>query len=150
MTDNPHSRFPSRTFWLTAAVASIWVNTSEIIRYFAVVKPIISQDLAIVPGIAPINLPIFLSWMVWDTILIAVGVTITWICLERFGRRLSVALWASVMVWASVFVLLWLGSFNMGVASTRLVVIALPLALFEQLVTGVIVWWGMRRFSTSM
>jgi phage shock protein PspC (stress-responsive transcriptional regulator) len=43
----------------------------------------------------------------------------------------------------SIFVILWLGLFNMNLATLKILSIALPLALFELLIAAYIVKWTM-------
>ncbi|HUC16128.1 MAG TPA: hypothetical protein VMA37_00380 [Acetobacteraceae bacterium] len=79
------ARFPTRAFVLTCVIVSIWVNASEIFRYFVFVLPMTRRTLAMVSNVAPMNLPVFLVWGVWDTVLVVMSVLFTWLYAQAFG-----------------------------------------------------------------
>jgi hypothetical protein len=58
---------------LTCAIVSVWINASEIFRYFTLVMPMTRETLATVPNVAPMNLPVFLVWGLWDTLLVVMS-----------------------------------------------------------------------------
>ena len=136
----------SRGFLWTAALVALWVNLSEVARYFLVVRPMLKDAFPELPGIAPITVPIFLSWMLWDAVLIAALITITWLYLERFGPTLRNALVAGALTWLFVFGVLWLGLYNLALATPALLAAALPLALLELLIGAAIFFWGAVRW----
>ena len=140
------SAFPMRAFLMTALVNAIWINASNIFRYFAFVMEMMREALPGVPNIAPMNLAVFAIWGVWDTILLFAATFFTWIYLERFGRTLRHAVIAGTLFWLAIFGILWLGLFNMNLATAEILAIALPLAWIEQIVSALIVYWGMGRF----
>lgn len=123
----------------------VWMNVSEVFRYFVVVKPLVRSDFAFVPGITPDTPLIAMLWAVWDAVLILVTTTICWtaLCQWKDGWRSAVA--AGTLVWASVFVLLWLGLHNMGLARPHTIAAALPLAWIELVVAALLVDWRWRR-----
>ncbi len=45
----------------------------------------------------------------------------------------------------AVFVILWLGLYNMNLAPSNVLAVALPLAWLEMVVAAVLVWWFMAR-----
>lgn len=141
------SSFPMRAFLLTALLAGIWINLSEVVRYFALIMPMVKAALPGVENVAPISPGIFFSWMVWDTVLVLGHVLIVWLYLEKFGYHFANALKAATLVWFVVFVLFWLGSFNLALATPALLAVALPLAWIEMAVGALIVQWGMRYFA---
>ena len=49
------ARFPTHAFVRACLAVSIWINVSEIFRYFVFVMPM-------VPDVAPVNLSVFLIW----------------------------------------------------------------------------------------
>jgi len=128
------------------ALNLLWVNLSEIFRYFLFVMPMMRQSLAMVPDIAPMNLPVFMVWGLWDTILVLAVTFASWLMLERFGHSIAMALLAGTAVWMAIFVILWLALVNMNLASPRIVLIALPLAWIEMVVAAEIVRWCIRRW----
>ena len=124
---------------LAVVVNAIWINLSEVFRYFAFVMPMMRTALPGVENAAPMDLGVFMIWGVWDTILVF-GITgFSWLFLDRFGFGTRNAIAAGTLFWLSVFVILWLGLFNMNLATPKIVAVALPLALVEMLVAAVIV-----------
>jgi hypothetical protein len=122
----------------------IWINLSEVFRYFAFVMPMMRDALPMVPDVAPMNLPTFLIWGLWDTILVLAATFFIWLMLDRFGISLRSALLAGTAVWGAIFVILWVGLFNMNLATLPVLAIALPLAWVEMAVAALVVRWKMR------
>ena len=142
----PLSTFPSRVFWLTALVNAVWINASEVFRYFVFVMPMMREAFPQVEGIAPMNLPVFAIWGAWDTILVLAVTGFVFLFLDRFGNGLLQAIIAGSLIWTAIFVILWLGLFNMNIATGAILAIALPLSWLEMVVAALIVNWGMRYF----
>ncbi len=140
------STFPSRAFWLTALVNAVWINASEVFRYFVFVMPMMREAFPQVEGIAPMNLPVFAIWGAWDAILVLAVTGFVFLFLDRFGNGLLQAIVAGSLIWTAIFVILWLGLFNMNMATGAILVIALPLSWLEMVVAALIVNWGMRYF----
>lgn len=112
-------------------MVSLFVHASEIARYFFVVMPEMREDLAALPGVAPMSPAIFASWGVWTSLLVAGLIGAYWLAAARFGDGVRTALIAGGAVWVVFFVLFWLGMINMGLASAGLAAVALPWALAE-------------------
>lgn len=144
-----HAPLPVRAFLLTALLAAIWINASEVARYLLVVMPMMRAALPSVDGVAPMDLGVFAIWGVWDTLLVLVTTLFVWLHLARFGRTVAQALLAGTLVWAAVFVILWLALFNMNLAPGDVVAAALPLAWLELAVAALVVRWGMNRFAPA-
>jgi len=140
---------PSKAFWITAAVNALWINASEVFRYFAFVMPITRESFPQIENVAPMNLTVFAVWGLWDTILLFAVTGFVWMFLERFGHGKGKAILAGTLVWLAVFGILWLGLWNMNLATTRVLAFALPLSLLELIVAALIVHWGMNRFNKS-
>ena len=138
---------PIRAFALTALINAVWINASEVFRYFAFVMPMMREAFPQVQDVAPMNLIIFVRWGVWDTILLLAVTGFVWIYLERFGASLRNALIAGTLVWASIFGILWLGLFNMNLATVPILAVALSLSWLEMLLASLITLWGMNRFA---
>lgn len=126
----------------------LWVNASEIFRYFVYVMPMMRDAFPSLPDVAPMSWPIFLSWAVWDMVLVAAVSVIAWLSLTRFGSSARVVLLTGTGIWASIFVILWLGLWNMNLATGPIVSLALVLAWIEMVVATGIMGWGVRRAST--
>jgi hypothetical protein len=142
--------FPWHAFVLTCVITSLWVNASEIFRYFVFVKPMMRSALsAAVPGVAPMDLPVFLIWSAWDTVLVLMSVLFYWLYAQQFGTTLKSALVAGTLNWLFFFVLFWVGLMNMGLAQRGLIAIALPLAWLECVVACWIAQKCFLRFSAA-
>ncbi|MEO1017248.1 MAG: hypothetical protein AAFY56_06085 [Pseudomonadota bacterium] len=139
---------PVQPFLLTALVNMIWINASEVFRYFVFIMPMLRESFPQIPTVAPMNLGVFAIWGIWDTILVFATTGFAWLYLERFGRGWRQAVIAGTLVWLAIFVILWLGLFNMGLATWAILMIALPLSWLEMVVAALIVNWGMLRFGS--
>ena len=127
----------------------IWINLSEVFRYFALVMPMMREALPTVPNVAPMNLSVFMVWGVWDTILVLAATLIPWLSLQVLGGTVKAAVLAGTGVWLTVFGIFWLGTFNMNLATSAIVLTALPLAWLEMIVAALIVWWFCYRSDVS-
>ncbi|MEO9821611.1 MAG: hypothetical protein ABJ370_21885 [Paracoccaceae bacterium] len=126
----------------------LWINISEVFRYFVFIMPMMRDAFPDIAGVAPMNISVFLIWGVWDTILVLAATLIPWISFDRFGTSVRHAILAGTGVWATVFVILWLGLWNMNLTTLAIVGVALPLALIEMLGAAFIVMWSKKRAGT--
>lgn len=149
VAENHPAPFPTRAFLLTATVNAVWINASEIFRYFLFVMGMMREALPQIHNVAPMNLQVFLIWGVWDTILLLFATGFVWLWLERWGHTLTQALIAGTLVWLGVFGTLWIGLWNMNLATLSILAAALPLAWVEMLVAALITYWGMKRFQAA-
>jgi membrane-associated protease RseP (regulator of RpoE activity) len=133
--------------WIGAFFFStLWINASEVFRYFEIVMPEVRRELTVVPNVAPMSWVIFSIWALWDTILTVVLVLMTWLIRLHVSSRWRVAVVAGSMAWLAFFVLFWLAMVNMNLASTSLALTALPLAWLEMVVAAAIAHWAFRKF----
>lgn len=139
------TRTQNRGFWLALLSNFVFMNLSEVFRYFVFVMPMMREAFPQVANIAPMNLLVFASWGIWDTVLIAATTGIIWLFMDRFGNSVKNAILSGTLVWATVFVLLWLGLYNMNLATLAIVAIALPFAWLELVIAGFIILWARRR-----
>ncbi len=130
--------FNLRQFITVVLLVSLWVNASEVFRYFVIVMPEMRAFLSVVPDIAPMNWPVFLIWGAWDTLLTASIVFMFWLVAQAFGNTLRSVLITGITSWASFFILFWVGMCNMSLAQPTLALVALPLALLESIVAAYI------------
>ena len=137
-------RMNGRAFASALALNFVWMNASEVFRYFAFVMPMMREALPQIDSVAPMDLGVFLVWGLWDAILVAAVTGFVWIFLDRFGAGLRQALIGATLIWLTVFGLLWLGIFNMGLATVEILAVALPLAWAELAIAGLIVLWRYR------
>ena len=135
----------SRPIVWTLVILAIWINASEVFRYFVFVMPMMRDALPGVADVAPMNLPVFMIWGVWDTILLLAVAGFVWLFLERFGNGLGQALLAGTLIWLAIFGILWLGLYNMNLATPAILAIALPLSWLELVIAALIIRWGMQR-----
>ena len=96
--------FPDRFLKITL-LTSIWINISEVFRYFVIVMPTMRKDLAVIPNVAPMDWLVFSIWGVWDTILTASIVFITWLCLKIYGQSTKTIFISGTITWAMFFLL---------------------------------------------
>ena len=137
--DEPNS------FWLALGLNFIWINFSEVVRYFGLIKPMLHGSFPGQTHIAAVTPGIFASWMVWDTILIVAATGFYWIYLHYFAVTVRNAVISAAAFTVTVFGLIWLGVVNMGLAPASFIWAALPLAWLEQLIAAYIVFWTIRR-----
>ena len=128
--------FSSKKFILITLIVSIWINLSEVFRYFVIVMPKTREYLAMVPGVAPMDWAVFALWGIWDTILSALVVFVYWLVAQRFGNNLRSVVLAGTTSWMFFFLLFWIGMVNMALSSVSLAAIALPLAWLEMMVAS--------------
>jgi hypothetical protein len=134
-------------FAIALVVNFIWINISEVFRYFAFIIPMMRDAFSFVPDVAPMNLPVFLIWGVWDTILVLTATIVPWAAMNIMGASMRNAILSGTGVWLAVFVILWLGLFNMNLATVEVLAIALPLAWLEMVIASLVVWFCVFRSS---
>jgi hypothetical protein len=123
-----------RSFLLVLLVAFLWLNVSEVFRYFAFVMPMMRDAMPTVKDVAPMDFTVFMIWGLWDTLLFAVVGVIAWLFHEKFGGGLRSAIAAGTLLWLTIFCIFWLAAWNMNLTVTRVPLIALPLAWIEMVV----------------
>lgn len=132
-------------FWTAFLANVVWINLSEVVRYFAFVMPMMREALPGVPDAAPMSVPVFLVWGLWDMILITVVTAVAWVLLGQFGRRIQAVFTIGTGIWLGIFGILWLGLFNMNLAPWSVLAVALPLAWLEMVIAVALVAWAMGR-----
>ncbi|MEM6900912.1 MAG: hypothetical protein AAF583_14230 [Pseudomonadota bacterium] len=139
----------ARAFWLALLLNFIWINVSEVWRYFQIVRPMLLETFPDQVGIGAVTPGIFVSWMVWDTILILAATGFYWLWLAKFRLGPLHVILSSLCFTVTVFGLIWLGIANMGLAPPRFIWSALPLAWIEQAVAAALTLWSIRRVAQS-
>jgi len=134
-----------KSFWLALGLNFIWINISEVVRYFGLIKPMLHETFPGQSHIAAVTPSIFASWMVWDTILIVAATGFYWIYLHYFAVTIRNAVVSATAFTITVFGLIWVGVVNMGLAPANFIWAALPLAWLEQLIAAYIVLWTIKR-----
>jgi hypothetical protein len=139
MTTTTHPlTLPFKKFLVIFLLVSIWVNASEVVRYFLVVIPEMRSFLSMVPNIAPMDLGIFSIWGIWDSILTGLTVFMYYLYSEKFGRSNSSILISGTLSWAFFFVLYWIAMPNQSLASWSFILIPLVWAWVELVVASYI------------
>ncbi len=141
IAQNPDNARRLSPFVTALLINFLWINASEVFRYFAFVMPMMRDAFPMLPDVAPMNVPVFLIWGLWDTILVVTATLLPWIAMKVFGASTARAIGYGTAVWMAVFVILWLGLYNMNLATLDVLALALPLAWLEMVVASVIVWW---------
>jgi len=139
--------FTIKKFIFISLLTSIWVNVSEIFRYFVIVRPKLQHYLSMVPNIASIDLKIFSIWGIWDTLLTMLNVFMYYLLAERYGREKSSILYAGTLSWAFFFLLFWIGMPNMSLVNWSFVWLPLTLAWIEMIIASFISDWLFKKFS---
>jgi hypothetical protein len=150
MPSTAGDRVVADNVWRVILANFVWVNSSEVFRYFIFVRPMMQEALRPLPDVAPMNIPVFLIWGIWDLLVILSVTGFVWLFLERFGPTFRNALIAGSLMWVTIFVILWLGLYNMNLAPASVPMIALPLAWIEMIVAALIVRWGMQKSALAM
>lgn len=127
------SIFPVK-FLKLVLITSIWVNISEVFRYFVIVMPAMRKDLSVIPNVAPMDWGVFSIWGVWDTILTAGIVFIAWLCIRVYGKSTRTIIIAGTTSWALFFLLFWVGMVNMNLSKIYLLAYTLPLSWIETII----------------
>ena len=126
--------FQLKKFIVATLITSIWINASEVFRYFVFIRPRVRDFFDYKNGIAEIDVSIFTIWGLWDTLLTAVLVFAVWLCTQVYMQAKKVILISGTFIWASVFIIFWVATANMGLSEWSILFIALPLSLFEMLI----------------
>lgn len=137
--------FPRQAFISALLFNAVWINASEVFRYFAFIMGMMREALPELPGAAPMNITIFALWGIWDTLLVIAATLFSYLWFERFGYGVKQAVQAGFAIWAAIFVILWLGLHNMALATPAIMAVALPLALLEMIVAALITRWRLSR-----
>lgn len=133
-----NATFPLHAYVVIVFVVSMWIHASENVRYFLFVRPMLRDSLSMVPDVAPMNLPVFISWGVWDTMLAAMTVLYYWLYSRVFGASLRSAIIAGTLSWLSSFVFFWHAFANLNLATFADLLVEPPLSWIELVVASVI------------
>lgn len=130
------ARYPSlKRFVVVVLLTSIWINVSEVFRYFVIVRPETQAALGAIPNVADMNWGVFAIWGVWDTVLTVFVVVIAWLWLRvtptDSQRKRAIA--SGSIAWL-LFLLFWVAQANMGLARWAFVPIPLALSWVEMVV----------------
>ena len=127
-------RFDLKQFIYITLIVSIWINVSEIFRYFLFVMERIKTFFPNKTDVAEMDFIIFSIWGIWDTTLSAIVVFIFWLYANAFGNNNRSVFISSTIVWGSVFVIFWVATANMGLSEWNVLWIILPLSWIEMVI----------------
>jgi len=127
-----------KKFIIIILITSIWINISEVLRYFLIVMPEMKSFLHMVPNVVDMNLGIFALWGIWDTVLSTLVVFSFWLMAEKFGYGKKTALWAGTFSWFWLFFMFWFASANMGLSAWSFVTIPMVLSWIEMSIASYI------------
>jgi len=128
--------FNWKQFIIVTLITSLWVQASEIFRYFILVIPRVKTFWNDLDTIAHMDIPIFLIWGVWGTVLTGMVVYFFWLYAQVYGNNRK-SIWISgILSWMFFFVLFWIGAANMGYSDWSILWITLPLSLIELIVAS--------------
>ena len=133
-----HSSFNWKSYFIVVVITSIWINVSEVFRYFVFVIPNVKEYWQGIEHVGDMNWTIFAIWGLWDMILTAMAVFIFWLYTQRFGNNIRSVVSSAIIVWMFFFVLYWVGAANMGYSDWSILWIVLPLSLLELLIANFI------------
>ena len=136
-------------FVIITLITSIWVNASEVFRYFLFVKPALEQRFLGFEGIAPMDWGVFAIWGFWDTLLTAMTVFMFWLFSQKYGNTMHSIFASGTLSWLFFFMLFWIGMVNMGLADWSLAILALGLSWLELTLASFIASILYRRANTS-
>ena len=128
-------------------IVSIWINISEVFRYFVLVMPRVKSFFEARPDIARMDPVIFSIWGFWDTLLTAVLVFIFWLYAKSFGNNSKSVFISGTLVWSAIFVIFWVAVANMGLSSWDMLQITLPLSFLEMIVGA---WIASRLYAVNL
>lgn len=137
--------FRLKQFLIITVLTSIWINISEVFRYFVLVMPKLKSFFYNKMGIAEMDLGIFSIWGLWDMLLTSVLVFIFWLYAKSFGNNTNSVLISATLVWSAVFVIFWVATANMGLSNWNILLITLPLSWLEMFVGA---WIASKLYST--
>ena len=127
-------KFNFKRFVIISLLTSIWINISEVFRYFVLVMPRVKSFFDNKQGVADMDFAIFSIWGLWDTLLTGVLVFVFWLYSRFFGNSNRSVLISGTIVWLAVFVIFWVATANMGLSEWKILWITLPLSWFEMVV----------------
>ncbi len=87
-----------------------------------------------VDTVAQMDVPIFLIWGAWDTLLTGVVVFLYWLYAQQFGDSPKSVFMAATVGWLFFFVLFWVGAWNMGLTGNNVLPAALSLSWVEMVI----------------
>jgi len=127
-------KFNFKHFVIITLLTSIWINISEVFRYFVLVMPRVKSFFDDKDGVADMDLGIFAIWGLWDTLLTGVLVFVFWLYSRIFGGSNRSVLSSGTIVWVAVFVIFWVATANMGLSEWEILWITLPLSWSEMII----------------
>lgn len=120
-------------------INTLWVNISGLPRYFLLVKPMLHAASPENPDLAPVSIPVLLSWGLWTVGFMLVTTGFYWMYFDRNGKTGRHVVVAAIWVTTATIGLTWLGIVNMGMVPVSIMAAAVGWATLEQIVSAFIV-----------
>jgi hypothetical protein len=140
------SIFPVK-FLKIVLLTSIWQQVSQFARYWFVVKKEMQTNLSVVPNVAIIDVPIFIIWGFWVTLITMLIIFLHYLYTEKFGRSNYSVLISGTISWLFFYVLFWAGMAQMNLARWQFVPYVLILAWLETIITTYIADKLLKKYS---
>ncbi|MEO1011692.1 MAG: hypothetical protein AAFX53_10330 [Bacteroidota bacterium] len=142
-----YQRFVLKQFVRITLLVSIWINISEVFRYFVLVRPRVKAFFDNKEGVAEMDWVIFTIWGFWDMLLTGILVLIFWLYTKSSENNNKSILVSATLVWFSVFVIFWVATANMGLSDWSILWITLPLGWLEMVVGA---WMASKLYTADL
>jgi hypothetical protein len=124
-----------KIFITISLLTSIWQQVSQFMRYWFVVKKEMQTNISCMPDVAIINVPIFIIWGLWVTLITMLIVFLHYLFTEKFGKSTFSIFATGTIAWSFFYVLFWVGMAQMNLARWQFVPYILVLAWIETIIT---------------
>ncbi len=129
-------KFNLSDFLKIFGIVAIWFAISELPRYFLCVRPAMMEYLSAIPNMGSFEIFEACMWTILSCVMIFSYVFIYWLCAIAFGNNKKAIFISSTLTWLAMFVFYWLASATMLTAEWKNLVVALPLAYLETLISS--------------
>lgn len=133
-----NAEFSWGRYIVVTLLVSLWVHASEVFRYLVIETPRLREFLSAIPGIAPMDLGIFMIWGAWDTVLTGMMVVIFWLYAQKYGNNGRSVIVGGTLAWVGFPLLFWWALPTMALAPVSLALLALVMTWVECVVAALI------------
>lgn len=114
---------------LPILLVGIWINISETIKWELLIKPIWVEHYESLNMIFPAELSNNITWMIWGFLY----ATVIFILSKKFNL-----IQTSLLSWFSIFIMMWIIVWNIGILPVKLLWYNVPLSLIETIIAVLI------------
>ncbi len=136
-----------KSFIIVTLITSLWVHAWETFRYLSFIRPSLIEDFG--EGVALFDLPRFLIWGFWDTLLTGLIVFSLVLFTIVYGNNGGYRTKSIVFSWLFFFGLFWVGMYNMQLADLELTLLSIVLSFVEVVIAVIIADKLSERFSLT-